>query len=67
MTIFAHIYSLGHFLGQIEMAWKDLSSVKDGKARFYKLQKKISANKASQRMVQGEIRIAVAFSTDPLS
>ncbi|GMI18313.1 hypothetical protein TrLO_g8656, partial [Triparma laevis f. longispina] len=61
----AHRRGLGHFLGQIELTWSELNSAKNGKAKFYRLQKRGGANKASQRMVQGEIRVAVAFSTEP--
>jgi hypothetical protein len=60
----AHRRGLGHFLGQIELTWSDLQVAKNGKAKFYRLQKRTAVNKASQRMVQGEIRVAVAFSTE---
>jgi len=58
----AHRRGLGHFLGQVELNWKQLQDMKGGAATNIRLQKKATANKASQRMVQGEVRVAVAFS-----
>jgi len=57
----AHRRGLGHFLGQVEMNWTKLNDMKNGKPKYFPLKKKVGANKASQRMVQGEVRIAVAF------
>ncbi|GMI25463.1 hypothetical protein TrRE_jg11506 [Triparma retinervis] len=57
----AHRRGLGHFLGQVELTWAELNDLKSGKPKFFSLKKKLGANKASQRMVQGEVRLAVAF------
>ena len=57
----AHRRGLGHFLGQCEFTWEQLVSMKHGTAGYFPLQKNATATKASQKMVQGDIRIAVAF------
>jgi len=57
----AHRRGLGHFLGQVEFNFEQLMSMKHGNASYYPLQRNNKSSKASQKMVQGEIRLAVAF------